>query len=168
MVSGSLDLQKKKYYTSKTLNTDLSYLKMWLDFLFQEMRDSISSQNNQNGLRYDILFKLFIEQYKANNNPNLFEDSSIGIYVYINMIIAMIDRLTTGEEKENLLIVFDDVYPFLILAKSMSDFRENLFNNGSYSYNFIYSGIYDFLSTVLLYTDLLSKEYCTSDGRGVM
>ena len=162
IVAWLLDLaecKRKNNTLQKTITTDLSDLKMWLDNLFQEMRDNLPSQNNQSGLKFDALFKLFIEQYKTNKSFEILGDSFIGIYVHINMILTVIDKLTTGEEKQYLLTVYDDAYPFLILGKSISDLRENIFNNGSYNYDFIYSGIYDFLSTVLLYVDLLSKEY---------
>lgn len=162
IVAWLLDLatcRRKNKMLKKVMDADLAGLKMWLDELFQAMRDSLSSQNCQKGVTIDTLFQLFVEQQKTNKNTEILEGASLEIYVNINNIIAMIDKLTTGEEKEFLVTVYDDAYPFLVLNKSMFDFRENIFNNGNMRYDFIYSGIIDFLSTVLLYVDLLKKEY---------
>ena len=162
IVAWLLDLatcRRKNKMLKKAMDADLADLKMWLDELFQAMRDSLSSQDCQKGVTIDTLFQLFVEQQKANKNSEILEGASLGIYVNINMIITMIDKLTTGEEKEYLVTVYDDAYPFLVLNKSMFDFRENIFNNGNMRYDFIYSGIIDFLSTVILYVDLLTKEY---------
>ena len=162
IVAWLLDLatcRRKNKMLKKAMDADLADLKMWLDELFQAMRDSLSSQDCQKGVTIDTLFQLFVEQQKTNKNTEILEGASLEIYVNINNIIAMIDKLTTGEEKEFLVTVYDDAYPFLVLNKSMFDFRENIFNNGNMRYDFIYSGIIDFLSTVLLYVDLLKKEY---------
>ena len=102
----------------KAVDDDLSYLKMWLDGLFQGMRDSLSSQDDKSGLKFEALYKQFVEQFGKNKNPELSKEASLGIYVNINMILATIDKLTTGDEKEYLLTLFDDTYPFLILNKS--------------------------------------------------
>ena len=162
IVAWLLDLatcRRKNKMLKKAMDADLAELKMWLDELFQAMRNSLSSQDCQKGVTIDTLFQLFVEQQKTNKNTEILEGASLGIYVNINMIIALIDKLTTGEEKEYLVTVYDDAYPFLVLNKSMFDFRENIFNNGNMRYDFIYSGIIDFLSTVILYVDLLTKEY---------
>lgn len=151
--------KRKNKILKIAVDEDLKNLKMWLNELFQEMRDSLSSQDNKGGLKFETLYKLFVERYITCKKPELLGKNLNGVYVNINMTIATIDKLTTGDEKEYLQILFDDVDPFLILNKSMYDLRENLFNNGNLSYAFIYSEINDFLSTVLLYVDLRSKEY---------
>lgn len=151
--------RRKNNTLKNAVDSDLSDLKLWLNELFQEMRESLHSQDSQNGYKIETLFHLFVERHKTSTNTAVLEKDSVGIYVYTNLIISTIDKLTTGEEKEYLLAEYDDTSPFLILTKSISDFRENLFNNGNLNYDYIFSGIYDFLSTVIHYADLLSKEY---------
>lgn len=162
VVAWILDLEsctRKNAMLKKAVDDDIAYLKLWIDMLFQEMRDNLRSHDYQKGLKFETLFPLYVEQCRENNNTEVLGDNTIAIYVNINMIISTIDKLTTGEEKEYLLTEFGDVSSFLILAKAISDYRDNLFNNGNFNYNFIYSGIFDFLSTVILFVDLLSKEY---------
>ena len=91
------DCKRKNKMLNKAVDDDLNYLKIWLDELFQGMRDSLSSQNDKSGLRFEALYKLFVEQFGKNKSPELSKEASIGIYVNINMILATIDKLICND-----------------------------------------------------------------------
>jgi len=174
VVSWLIDIatcRRKNKIIQQELESDLSELKMWVDELFQAMRDTLSSQDKNKGMTFKVIFDEFIYKYKDTLTVNALDDSFVGIYVFINLILSKIDKLTTGEEKEYLVLQFDDISLFLTLSKSIFDFRENIFNNGNYKYNFVFAGIYNFLSTTLQYYDLLEKEYKSSysdnDGKKI-
>ncbi len=137
---------------------DLKYLEMWINDLFQTMRDSLLTTVPDEKMKRKDIYDAYVKQHKSKKVQDPLAEESLEIYVTINLIISTLDKLTTGKEKECLSLSYD-MSSFLTLSKSVSDLRDNLFNNGNFNYDFIYSGFQDFLSTILMFGNLLKKDY---------
>lgn len=151
--------KRKNDYIEQLVNSDCESLKMWLNELFQAMADCLESSSIQKDRDFKSVIDGFVTQINAAYGVKALKGDFVRLYVSISLIVSTIDKLLTGEEKLYMLQQYDDISPFLTLSKSISDLRDNLFNNGNYSYDFIYAGIYDFLSTTLYFSDLLDKKY---------
>ncbi len=154
--------KRKNDLITHEFNNDIETLKFWITELLQSMADSISVENSTNKLKFEEIFQRFVSQINSQDQINALDDKFVSIYVYINLVTATVDKITTGEEKEYLLKHYDNVYPFQKLSVSLNALENNLFNNGNYNYDFIYTGIFDFLSTVVKFADLIDKEFVHS------
>ena len=151
--------KRKNDHIEQLANSDHESLRMWLNELFQAMADCLESPNIQEDRDFKSVFDEFVAQINFADDVKALKDDYVRLYVNISLTVSTIDKLLTGEEKLCMLQQYDDISPFLTLSKSISDLRDNLFNNGNYSYDFIHAGIYDFLSTTLYFSDLLDKKY---------
>lgn len=160
IVAWIIEYQKYKKQ-KKATNYDLKSLTLWIDELFKTMGTYVQEKDkvNKDGLSsMDLLQKYFdLIQNEEINNP--LDNSFLGIYVYLGQINATLGKLLEGEERVYLLSNFNDLGPFYSFQEAISCLYNNMFNNGNYSYVFIHTSIYDFLSTIIPYCHFIDKKY---------
>ncbi len=160
--------KRKNDHIEHLVSRDHESLKLWINDFFQSMSNCLQPQSIQTSRNIESLYDEFVEQIGRVDHAKVligdddYYNGLVGLYVSINLIISTVDKLLSGEEKSYMLQKYSDLSSFLTLSKSMSDLRDNLFNNGNHRYDFIFVGICDFLSTILPFADFLNKKYSTA------
>jgi len=165
VVSWLIDIASCKRYNSSMLLRKIKcieYIYMYTDDLFQSIADSCSIIETEKPKTWDLWLRLLEEHKYFRNAPN-FHDQLLGVYVYLNMLIGVIDELNSGELKEYCMHDSQELVTELsIFGDALQRLRNKIFVDSDENINHIIFCINDFLSTILQFNKYLTKEYSTS------
>lgn len=164
VVSWIIDVSScKKNNAAIKLRKDknIEYVRVLLDDLFESLADACQDIDCQEQGNWEHWLMTLKENDFFRNNPE-FYNMCLGVYVNLNSIINLLDEANSGELKEYYLATDCNVFFELqLLGTACEDLRKLIFLNSDQNIEHIVFQFKDVLSTVLMFSDLDSKDYKT-------